>query len=259
MDPFMLLSTRGLSVRYGGVHALKNVDLTVEPGSFVGLIGPNGAGKTTLIDALSGFTRAQGTVEFAGREIQSLNAHRRARRGLARTFQTVEMFDDLTIRENVLVTAERAGPIRSALNLLTPTKPGPLQVVDGTLELLGLADIGSLYPTEISLGRRKLVSVARALASRPRLLLLDEPAAGLDSDESLEFGTVLQKIVETGVSILIVDHDMGLVLRVCQHIYVLDFGELIAQGTPEQIAQDPEVVRAYLGGDIPTERSGAAK
>jgi branched-chain amino acid transport system ATP-binding protein len=252
----MLLSTEGLTVRYGGVNALTGVDLDIDEGSFVGLIGPNGAGKTTMIDALSGFTRAHGTVTFGGHEIQSLPAHHRARRGLARTFQTVEMFDDLTIRENVLVTAERTGPLSSTRDLFARPRTGPRRRVDQVLELLGLGEIAELAPNEVSLGKRKLVSVARALAAGPKLLLLDEPAAGLDSDESLELGSVLERIVDGGTSILLVDHDMGLVLRVCDHVYVLDFGELIAHGSSQEIAEDARVVRAYLGGELPNQEPG---
>jgi branched-chain amino acid transport system ATP-binding protein len=243
-----LLELRGLTVRFGALRALNHVDLSVDEGALVGLIGPNGAGKTTLIDAVSGIVPARGEILFGGERIDHLRAHRRARRGLARTFQSIELFDELTVRENLLTAAERSS-IASGLRALIggKTKAGAATIVDDTLNLLGIADLADDSPSRLSLGKRKLATVARAIAGQPKLVLLDEPAAGLDTDESLALGATLRDVAKTGVSILLVDHDMGLVLNVCDYIYVLEFGEVIAAGIPQQVANDPRVITAYLG------------
>jgi branched-chain amino acid transport system ATP-binding protein len=244
-----LLSAHGLTVRYGGVVAVSAVDLAVPEGRVVGLIGPNGAGKTSMIDALTGYhLPAAGAVRFAGVDITRVRAHERARRGLARTFQSVELFDDLTVEENVLVASERTGVLVALRDLLLPIRSSDRTNVDWALALCGLEDVAQRRPPELSYGRRKLVGVARALAARPRLVLLDEPAAGLDTEESLELGKHLRMLPAQGVSVLLVDHDMGLVLSVCDEVHVLDFGRVIAHGTPEEIRADPKVIAAYLGG-----------
>jgi branched-chain amino acid transport system ATP-binding protein len=243
-----LLNVDALRVTYGGVTAVDDVDLTVPEGKVVGLIGPNGAGKTSIIDALTGYhPPASGTVTFEGQDITSLRAHLRARRGLVRTFQSVELFDDLTVEENLLVASQRMGVLKALRDLLLPIGAHPRDDVDWALELCGLTDVADRLPTALSHGRRKLVGVARALAQRPRLVLMDEPAAGLDTDESLELGRHLRALPEAGVTVLLVDHDMGLVLGVCDEIVVIDFGKVIASGTPEQIRNDEAVLAAYLG------------
>jgi branched-chain amino acid transport system ATP-binding protein len=245
-----LLDVRGLSVRYGGVSAVEALDLAVPEGTIAGLIGPNGAGKTSTIDALTGYHRpSAGTVAFAGQDITRARAHARARVGLMRTFQSVELFDDLTVEENLLVVSERL-TIRDAIrDLFLPIREQSRDNVLWALELCGLQDVAHRRPAELSHGRRKLVGVARALAARPRLVLLDEPAAGLDTDESLELGEHLRLLPQAGVSVLLVDHDMGLVLGVCDEVHVLDFGRLIARGSADEIRNDPAVVAAYLGGE----------
>jgi branched-chain amino acid transport system ATP-binding protein len=243
-----LLSVNALRVAYGGVVAVNDVDLTVQTGSVVGLIGPKGAGKTSTIDALTGYAAPEsGSVVFDGDDITGMRAHLRARRGLVRTFQSVELFDDLTVEENLLVASQRMGVVSALRDLLLPVGEHPRDDVDWALELCGLTDVADRMPTELSHGRRKLVGVARALAQRPRLVLLDEPAAGLDTDESVELGEHLRALPEAGVSVLLVDHDMGLVLSVCDEIVVLDFGQVIARGTPAEIRNDEAVVAAYLG------------
>jgi branched-chain amino acid transport system ATP-binding protein len=244
-----LLKVDALRVAYGGVTAVDDVDLTVEAGKVVGLIGPNGAGKTSTIDALTGYhAPAKGTVSFDGEDITRLRPHLRARRGLARTWQSVELFDDLTVEENLLVASQRMGVLKALRDLLLPIGETSRQDVDWALELCGLTDVADRSPTELSHGRRKLVGVARALAQRPRLVLMDEPAAGLDTDESAELGQHVRALPEAGVTVLLVDHDMGLVLSVCDEVVVLDFGRVIARGTPEQIRNDDAVIAAYLGG-----------
>jgi sulfate-transporting ATPase len=229
-----LLEVRDLSVNYGGVIAVDNVSLTVNEGNIVGLIGPNGAGKTTLIDALSGFTRYRGEVELAGRSLQGMPPHRRAANGLARTFQSIDLYEDLSVEENVVVGQHLArGKGSDELNAV--------------LESLGLTAFRDRNVGELSQGQRQLVSIARALAGEPRLLLLDEPAAGLDSTESAWLASRLRAVRATGVTILLIDHDMSLVLGLCDQLYVLNFGSLIASGPPESIRTDPAVIDAYLG------------
>jgi branched-chain amino acid transport system ATP-binding protein len=243
-----LLDVQKLRITYGGVVAADDVDLTVEQGKVVGLIGPNGAGKTSMIDALTGYTAPSGgKVIFGGRDITKLRAYARARLGLTRTFQSVELFDDLSVEDNLFVASERVGIARAVRDLFMPHAKPDRTNVDWALELCGLRDVVAESPASLSQGRRKLVGVARALASRPRLVLLDEPAAGLDTDESLVLGGHLGDLPAVGVTVLLVDHDMGLVLSVCDEVYVLDFGRLIAHGTPEEIRADEAVINAYLG------------
>ncbi len=243
-----LLRASSIGVRYGGVVALQDVTLEVKSGSIVGLIGPNGAGKTTLLDALTGFVPCSGQVEMDGSVISGLPAHRRVHRGMARTFQSLELFEDLTVRDNLLVGANPGRWWSVFVDVVRPGRPMSEDAVDEALGLLGLADSAESFPSALSHGLRKMVGVARAMASRPRALLLDEPAAGLDSTESGRFGPELKHLVDDrGVGILLVDHDMGLVLNVCNYIYVLNFGRIIAEGIPADIRGNQAVVAAYLG------------
>jgi branched-chain amino acid transport system ATP-binding protein len=221
------LKAERMSVSFGGVHALVDVDLDVDEGRLVGLIGPNGAGKTTFIDAITGFVRSRGRVELDGRDLSRLAPHERARSGLTRTWQATELFDDLTVGENVAVAARSAE--------------------DAERALAGLEPIADKLPEHISQGERKLVGVARALAAAPRVVCLDEPAAGLDANESDQLGRSLRQVVDGGTGMLLVDHDMSLVLSVCDWIVVLEFGKVIATGTPEEVRRDRRVVEAYLG------------
>jgi len=221
----------GVSVSFGGVRAVAGVDMEIEPGELVGLIGPNGAGKTTFIDAVTGFVRYEGSVRLGDSPLDGLAPHIRAQRGLARTWQTVELFDDLTVRENLTVAA----------------KDGKAASVDAELELLDLKAAADSMPYELTQAERKRAGIGRALVARPRLLLLDEPAAGLDVRQSQELGELLPGIARTGAAVLLVDHDMGLVLSVCDRVVVLDSGTVIAQGTPAEIRGDERVIAAYLG------------
>ena len=223
-----VLVVRDLSVSFGGVHALQNVDLEVGQGELVGLIGPNGAGKTTLIDAVTGFVRFTGRVELEGEDIGSLSAYQRARRGLSRTWQNTDLFDDLEVGENVAVASGSSS--------------------EDALGLVDLSWAADAMPDQLPEGTRKLVGVARALSGHPHLLCLDEPAAGLDAGESEELGRTLRELADRGQSTLLIDHDMGLVLGICDRVVVLEFGRVIADGPPEAVRQDERVIAAYLGG-----------
>ncbi|HVF73550.1 MAG TPA: ABC transporter ATP-binding protein [Acidimicrobiales bacterium] len=227
---------------------MDGVSFDVRPHELVGLIGPNGAGKTTCIDAVTGLTHlTAGQVVLEGRDITRATTHGRARLRLGRTFQSLELFEDLTVRQNVLVAVEQTRWWSVFGDLVRPNRRRDLAQVDWALGLLELEDVADRRPSELSQGRRKHVSVARALAMRPSVLLLDEPAAGLDTAESEELGKRLRAVVDSGISLLLVDHDMSLVLSVCDRVYVLEFGKLIAHGSPAEVRSDAAVVAAYLG------------
>jgi branched-chain amino acid transport system ATP-binding protein len=246
-----LLDAVDISVTFGGVCAVSGVDLSVEEGRLVGLIGPNGAGKTTLIDALTGFVAASGSIRFDERELSRLAAHRRARLGLTRTWQSLELFDDVTVVDNLLVAAERLTARSFALGVVGFTRRPDTRPVADALARVGVEELAERFPSELSHGQRKLVGVARALVGRPRMICLDEPAAGLDTGETQALGDALERIADDGTAILLVDHDMGLVLSRCDEVYVMDDGELIAHGPPGMVRGHERVVGAYLGVATP--------
>jgi branched-chain amino acid transport system ATP-binding protein len=252
------LRTEGLSVRYGGVHALIDIDISIEPGQLVGLIGPNGAGKTTFIDALAGFAPASGSVWLGDRSLDRLRPHQRARSGLARTWQSSMLFDDLTVEENLAVASSSTSWWRAAGAALRG-RSGSRATSRAVLRQLGIEFLAEASATSLSQGQRKLVGVARALASSPTVLCLDEPAAGLDTNESNTLGRQLRGLAGGDIAMLLVEHDMGLVLSICDLVVVLDFGRVIFRGPPEAVRSDPDVMRAYLGSasaEAPAPESG---
>ena len=238
-----ILDVRSLTVRYGGVVALDGFSIEVREHKVVGVIGPNGAGKTTMIDALGGFADHTGSVTLAGHELDGLPPHKRAHLGLGRTFQGLDLYDDLTVAENVVV-----GQYVNAAENDPDQDDDDLSHLDRVLISLDLLRYRDRNVSELSQGQRQLVSIARALVGRPRLLMLDEPAAGLDTVESHLLAQRLRGVCdEHGITIVLVDHDMSLVLNLCDEIHVLDFGRLIASGTPDEIRSSQRVAEAYLG------------
>ncbi|MDG2261620.1 MAG: ATP-binding cassette domain-containing protein [Actinomycetota bacterium] len=244
----LVLATDELTVRFGGLVAVDAVTLGCRRGELTGLIGPNGAGKTTFIDAVTGFlpNNASGSVRLEGHEVFGRPPHRLSNDGLTRTWQTLELFDDISVRSNLEVGRRRLTFFGALRDYFKP-EHGDERVAE-VLELLGLTDVADSYPTELSQGQRKLVGVGRALASEStKILLLDEPAAGLDRSETEWFGAQLRRLVDEGYTMLLIDHDMGLVLNVCDTIHMLVFGKLRASGTPEEMRSNVEVISAYLG------------
>jgi len=243
-----VLLTENLTVRFGGLVAVNDVSLDCRRGELTGLIGPNGAGKTTFVDAVTGFlpNNATGRVLVEGRSLFGRPPHVLAHDGLTRTWQTLELFDDISVRSNLDVASRRMTAFSTIRDYFRPS--GSDERVDEVIELLDLQDIANLAPHELSQGQRKMVGVGRALvAESTKILLLDEPAAGLDKNETEWFGDQLRRLVDEGYTMLLIDHDMGLVLRVCDRIHMLVFGELRASGTPDEMRNDPEVIAAYLG------------
>jgi branched-chain amino acid transport system ATP-binding protein len=243
------LETRELRVHFEGVKALDGVDLALRPGEILGLIGPNGAGKTTLVNVITGFQPpTTGAIVLDGRELTKLPAHRRARLGLARTFQSVRLFEGLTVLQNVEVSALGAGLSRREARARAHE----------LLDLLGLAERAHEQAGSLPQGDERRLGIARALAARPTFLLLDEPAAGLDEAESDTLMRTIARIRdEAGCGVLVIEHDMRLIMRLCERIQVLDYGKTISVGTPDEVRADPKVITAYLGE--PTRRNRARR
>jgi branched-chain amino acid transport system ATP-binding protein len=237
-----LLEVRGATVRFGGHVAVSAVDLDVPAGSITGLIGPNGAGKTTTFNVITGLQETvSGRVVLDGVDISGAKAHVRARHGIARTFQRLEVFGSLTARENLLTAAEirRSWSRDRSIDLH--------QDVDRLIDLVGIRSVADERVDSMPTGLARLVELGRALATHPKLLLLDEPASGLDESESDSFAELLVDLADEGMAILLVEHDVQLVMRVCSFIHVLDFGSILATGTAAEIQANPAVVEAYLG------------
>jgi branched-chain amino acid transport system ATP-binding protein len=248
----VILLARGISKRFSGIRALDSVDIAVEEGERVGLIGPNGAGKTTFFNCLLGIVRAEeGTVRLAGEDITRLPVHERAKRGIGRTFQRVELFPGTTVREHLLIADRiRQGDGRLWKDLLGRGRPRSDEVArsDEVLELLGLADRADEPIERLSLGQGRLVEVGRALMTNPKVLLLDEPSSGLDRAETAALAATLRDVqAERGFAILLVEHDIELVSSFTTRCYLLDFGRKLAEGPTEQLMASDEMRRAYLG------------
>jgi branched-chain amino acid transport system ATP-binding protein len=238
-----VLEIAGVSVKFGGITAVSEVSLEAQPGEITGLIGPNGAGKTTTFNVITGLQPpTTGKVFIAGQDVSKLPPHKRARMGIARTFQRLEVFGSLTAYENILAAAEFH---RSWSNDPTP----PRAVAAEILERVGLGSVSEARVDALPTGLARLVELGRALATRPRLLLLDEVGSGLSHEEVGALGDLMLALADDGTAILLVEHDVELVMRVCRRIYVLDFGRLIAAGTAAEIQKDPAVQAAYLGVD----------
>ncbi len=240
-----LLEVNDVIVRFGGLQALAEPSIEVDPGRINGLIGPNGAGKTTLFNVITGLQApVKGSVVLGGKDITTDKPHKRARLGIARTFQRLEVFGSLSARDNIRVAAEiHKGWDRSA--------PPPQEVTEEILDKVGVRAVADERVDSMPTGLARLVELGRALATKPRLLLLDEPSSGLNEEETEVFGELLLELAEGGLAILLVEHDVELVMRVCQRIHVLDFGRILAAGTPPEIQRNPEVQAADLGA-VPT-------
>lgn len=231
------LEVSGVSVVFGGHHALNEVGLSAEPGHVTGLIGPNGAGKSTLFDVVSGLRKpSRGRVLLHGHDVTRAGPARRARHGLARTFQRLELFGRLSVRDNLLVAAE-----------LGSQRAHARRTVNEILAKLDLTEVADSCADTLPTGVGRLVEVGRALAVRPTLLLLDEPAAGLDGEETERFAALLRSLADEGTAVVLVEHDMSLVMGVCDQVCVLDLGKVIAVGPPDVVKRDETVLAAYLG------------
>ncbi len=250
-----LLELNSISLAFGGLQAVESVSFMVPKGAVKAVIGPNGAGKTTLFNLVSGFLAPQqGRIIFQGADIQNLPAHVIARRGIARTFQLVQLFEHMTVLENVMVgrhRLSRSGLLAGALRL-PGTRSEERDIQDRAqeaLEFVGLAGYADQAAAFLPLGLKRLLEIARALASEPSLLLLDEPASGLDPVETEKLTEMINNLKAQGLTILLVEHDMGLTMEVADEIAVLNYGKLIADGPPRAIQKNPEVIAAYLGSD----------
>jgi ABC-type branched-subunit amino acid transport system ATPase component/ABC-type branched-subunit amino acid transport system permease subunit len=257
--PARTLTVEGLTVRYGAVVAVNDVSFRLEPGVITGLIGPNGAGKTSLIDAVSGFAASEGTVHLDDLDVSKYPAVKRARAGVARSFQSLELFEDSTVFENLSVAADPQDLRSYLVDLVWPVNPKlPPEVVRAVTEF-DLDEDLHRDVHDLSYGKRRLLAIARAVAMHPSVLLLDEPAAGLSSSESMELARVVRRLADDwGMAVLVVEHDMNFVMGVCDQVVVLDFGKLISAGPPDHVRSDPAVIAAYLGTETDEQLEAAS-
>jgi len=246
-----LVQLSGVSKTFGGVRALQNVSLAIGPGRIAGIIGPNGAGKTTLFNIITAAYRAdEGQVAFEGVPITGWPSHRIARAGIARTFQNIKLFSSMTVFEHLLVSQPHQG---SALRRLLPARwadPEARRRAEEALVFFGLQDFRRTLARALPYGLQRKVEMARALTAGPKLLLLDEPVAGMNHDEAEEIRELLLQLQARGLTILLIEHDMGFVMRLCQELWVLDFGLVIAHGPPNAVRNDARVIEAYLGSEV---------
>ena len=250
-----MLELSGISQIFGGVTALDRVSFSIPAGKITGVIGPNGAGKTTLFNIITGiYTQTAGKVLLGGADVSGLPPERLARRGLVRTFQNIELFGGMTVRENVMVgmhTKSTSGLLACALKMPWSVaeerrmREGALK----WLEFTGITDLADVTAGNLPFGKGRLLEIARALALEPRIILMDEPAAGLNNQETLELSYLIERIRGTGITVVLVEHDMDLVMDICDRIVVLNLGRKLAEGTPQEIQENQEVIAAYLGED----------
>jgi ABC-type branched-subunit amino acid transport system ATPase component len=243
-----LLDVKDLKVHFGGVKAVDGVSLSLQPGKIYGLVGSNGSGKTTMINAISRLTHiTEGAVTFRGEDVRAQKPYGLSRIGLARTFQTIRLLDSLTVRENVMIGADHSRHATSGFRAAAGERARIRDAADEAIERLHLQAFAHHFPTSLSYGTQRRVEIARALASDPQLLLLDEPVAGMNRSERDEISDVIAGLRDGGLTQLLVEHDLRMVLRLSDHLYVMNFGRCIAEGDPRTTAALPEVQESYLG------------
>ncbi|MEI6213264.1 MAG: ABC transporter ATP-binding protein [Desulfuromonadales bacterium] len=250
-----MLELHGITQVFGGVTALENVSFTIEKGDITGVIGPNGAGKTTLFNIITGiYCQTAGTVHLEGEDISGLPPEQLVRRAMVRTFQNIELFGGMTVCENVMVgmhTKSTSGLLACALKM--PWSVSEEQRIrEGALtwlEVTGISDLAEVTAANLPFGKGRLLEIARALAVEPRIILMDEPAAGLNSQETVALAQLIKRIRDMGITVVLVEHDMELVMDICDRIVVLNLGRKLAEGTPREIQENRDVIAAYLGDD----------
>lgn len=250
-----LLSLNKVTKNFGGLTAVNSVSFDVKEGGILGLIGPNGAGKTTVFNLITGnYTPNKGTITFKGEPIAGIIPNRIVSLGIARTFQSIRLFQNMSAIDNVLAGCHcrmKAGPIAAMLRLPSQKREEKKALARALeeLEFVGLYEQANDLASNLSYGKQRILEIARAIATNPDLLILDEPAGGMNAQETAELVELIRKIQKRGITVLLIEHDMSLVMRVCEYLFVLEYGSLIAQGVPEEIKRSPRVIEAYLGSD----------